>query len=1001
MRQCSIIILLYLVYTNLFAQSYWQQKVDYRINAVWNDSLEKLVATIEIDYTNNSPNTLSFIYIHCWAKAYSSAKSKLNKQLLYQDDQYLQFTRADHKGDMYLDTFYVNNEVAELVDLIDSIDIKKLILNEPLTTNKKITISTKFELKLAGSHISRLGSDGLANYFTQWYPKPAVYDSKGWHPMSYLNLGEFYSEFGNYDVTLSVPDNYVVAASGDLQTLSEIEVLDTLAKFTSTYKFPKRYKKEWSRWQPSKTYKTIRYTIDNAHDFAWCMDPELLLIKGISNTKYKNVPTYTFVKRIHLNSWMNNVPQYIDSALVFYSNHIGEYPYHSATIVDVDDISGGDMEYPSITWINFSAYPEDVIVHEVGHNWFYGALANNERDHHWLDEGLNSFYENKYFYTRFPNAKLNMYSKLLGTKKLLYRNSDYYNYARLAIENEDDSTSLSSYYLDSDNYWVQAYSKPVAGLWYLYESFPREFNLAIHNYYQLYQFKHVSPNDLHKEFQKLIGDQADWFFNSWVVNDHQIDFQLIDAKKENDEFIVRIKNQSNIDLPLFLQTYTRDYELINTYAIPYTDSTDFDDIRIPFDEKAVYIILDKNFTLPDINLKNNIVQIRNNESKEVSLQVKFLTSYDDAFRKRVYFLPSYTYNFYDAGQLGITFHNYSVLPKNTEFHITPSFGLGSFRPGLIAEINSKIYTKKDKLNRFEIKGFAQIQSVKYNADILSCFHIAPTIKYVLENEKNFVQRKFTIGLKNIIQVNQISPNQFLNSEWKALMINRLFFEVEYHKYLLTIRNRLNLEHINDFGINYTSSPISHIPAIKTYNEFNLELIYFKRKSTIKFRLFVGTFIVRPEMVTDVRFRLSGWTGNHDYGFENYYVGRNESSPFFNQQFTHADGDFKIGTFVGQTNQWMITTNIAIDLPMTPIGIFLDMGTYANAANAFPGSNAFVFVTGVYIKGPDDIFEIYFPFIASKDIANNIKLNTNNYFETIRFCFNMNKVKLIKRLRKLF
>ncbi len=134
------------------------------------------------------------------------------------------FSGKEQKGYINRLDFKVNNITAEIEDHPQHIDIVKLILPSPLSPGQKIIITTPFHVKLP-YNFSRGGHDGESYQVTQWYPKPAVYDRNGWHPMPYLDQGEFYSEFGNFDVKITVPENYVVAATGELQNAEEKEWL--------------------------------------------------------------------------------------------------------------------------------------------------------------------------------------------------------------------------------------------------------------------------------------------------------------------------------------------------------------------------------------------------------------------------------------------------------------------------------------------------------------------------------------------------------------------------------------------------------------------------------------------------------------------------------------------------------------------------------------------------------------------------------------------------------
>ena len=298
----------------------------------------------------------------------------------------------------YIDSlsFKVNNQVVEVIYDSVNIDICKIILNQPLKPGDSINISTPFRVKIPSAKISRFGHIDNAYYITQWYPKPAVFDQYGWHAMPYLEQGEYYSEFGSFDVSITLPKNYVVGATGDLQNESELEWLNMKAEndkksyaYTDDKSFP-----------PSDTEtKTLNYKQNNVHDFAWFADKRFHVLKGEVELPHTNkkITLWSMFTNTSASLWKHSL-EYMHDAAYYYSLWIGDYPYNQITCIDGTSATGGGMEYPNITIINSSsdAYElETVIMHEIGHNWFYGILGSNERMHGWMDEGINTFYEQR------------------------------------------------------------------------------------------------------------------------------------------------------------------------------------------------------------------------------------------------------------------------------------------------------------------------------------------------------------------------------------------------------------------------------------------------------------------------------------------------------------------------------------------------------------------------------------------------------------------------------
>jgi hypothetical protein len=491
-----------------YSQSgYWQQQVNYTIDVSLNDKTHTLDGFEHIEYINNSPDTLRFIWFHIWPNAYKTDKTAFSDQLLRNDRTDFYFSDQEDKGYINRLDFKVNDVTAATEDHPEHIDIIKLILPAPLPPSQKAIITTPFHVKLP-KYFSRGGHDGQSYQATQWYPKPAVYDSKGWHPMPYLDQGEFYSEFGSFDVSITLPQNYVVAATGELQNEEEKEWLKTRASFEWR---PAQTKVKSSGGQvktvtesfpaSSASVKTVRFKQDRVHDFAWFADKRFVVNQDtcmLQSGKIITVGAY-YYKKSAKNFW-NNL-HYLKTAARFYSAHLGEYPYNTISVVRGPESPGeiGGMEYPTITLISASDdlnSAGQVVLHEIGHNWFYGILASNERAHPWMDEGMNTFYEEKkYVYDDFDEKAVEAL---------------YYRYI---IQKRDQPIATHSENLSQLNYLLIPYFKASEWMRYI-ESQVGEatFREAMQEYYHRWQFKHPQPEDFKKVLEEKTGRDLDSAF---------------------------------------------------------------------------------------------------------------------------------------------------------------------------------------------------------------------------------------------------------------------------------------------------------------------------------------------------------------------------------------------------------------------------------------------------------------------------------------------------------
>jgi len=202
-------------------KDYWQQEVNYNINVALNDRNHTLKGMLDLEYTNQSPDRLDFIWFHLWPNAYRNENTAYAKQIMRDKDGKKRWKDMKDKGAIDSINFTVDGVSAKTEPDPENIDIIKLILPKTLQPGEKIKIATPFVVKIP-TYSSRSGHLANSYMICQWYPKPAVYDRKGWHQFPYLDQGEFYSEYGNFTVNISLPTSYVVGATGLLQNADEL-----------------------------------------------------------------------------------------------------------------------------------------------------------------------------------------------------------------------------------------------------------------------------------------------------------------------------------------------------------------------------------------------------------------------------------------------------------------------------------------------------------------------------------------------------------------------------------------------------------------------------------------------------------------------------------------------------------------------------------------------------------------------------------------------------------
>jgi hypothetical protein len=520
MKKILIAILMFASLQSLGQQApaYWQQRVDFRINASLNDQEHSIRGVADFTYVNQSPDELSFIWIHCWPNAYKDETSAFAKQLLKEKSGKTRLKAIKDKGFMDSLLFTVNGQSARVEPHPDWNDVVKLVLPAPLKPGDSIRVKTPFFVKLP-TYASRGGHSGQSYMVTQWYPKPAVYDRNGWHAMPYLDRGEFYNDFGTYDVQITLPGSYVVGATGVLQNQDERARYIELGTSNRSTRKDKGYSND-------AAVKTLSFHAEQVTDFAWFADKKFMIeYDTLQLEGSAPIDVFTYHRANTDEGWQRSA-EFVKSAVRFYSSEIGPYAYPVVQAVEgpKNDMSGG-MEYPMITLINMpdaiDSSLDVVITHEVGHNWFPMMVSSNERRYPWMDEGFNTYYEHIYSaekYRTFGGANsLGIPSYLQNNsadelRSMLYRATD-----QVLKTTQPLNTSSEDFKNDAE-YGMVAYERTAIWL-YGFEAVVGKyaFRSAMQNYFQQWRFRHPQPADFQASLEASLQTDLKSMFEALEI----------------------------------------------------------------------------------------------------------------------------------------------------------------------------------------------------------------------------------------------------------------------------------------------------------------------------------------------------------------------------------------------------------------------------------------------------------------------------------------------------
>jgi hypothetical protein len=392
----------------------WQQRVRYEIDVTLDPGPHRLAGHELLVYSNHSPDTLGAAWFHAYPNAFKNENSIFAKESAAAGEDRFHFSRPDERGRIDFQSFRCDGlPVSWKTKLGDETEILAE-LPRAIPPGDSARFDIDFEVRIPFV-FSRLGHIGRHYEISQWYPKIAVYDDLGWHADGYHRDGEFYGDFGDFDVRITLPADYTVAASGELvEPRSEIARLDSLAARTerrqqqsSRAEHARRGRGRKRRPPPvpggsgDQGEKTLRFHAGNVHDFAWFADPRYLLLRKIKDGIRINV----FVLPGNLKKW-EAVPSIESEVLGRFGEWFCPYPYPEMSVADGTPAGTGSMEYPNVVLITGAAPAplrglEFVTTHETAHQWFYGLLGSNEMDEAWLDEGFASYATTRFFERKY------------------------------------------------------------------------------------------------------------------------------------------------------------------------------------------------------------------------------------------------------------------------------------------------------------------------------------------------------------------------------------------------------------------------------------------------------------------------------------------------------------------------------------------------------------------------------------------------------------------------
>jgi Peptidase family M1 domain len=578
--------------------AYWQQRVDYRISATLDPERQELRGRETIHYLNRSPDPLPYLWLFLEQNicAPTSVTNQLDQPPLVFLGSTFDFSCKGFAGGLTLE--HVRVGLRRVPTAVYGTTMR-VDLPRPLAPGQALDLDIGWRFTVPDYGAGRMGRDGTLYELGQWYPRVAVYDDvRGWNHEPYIGGGEFYLEYGRFDVALTVPASYIVGATGvllnpaDVLTATQrVRLAQARGSATPVAIISAEEAGNAARTRPATSGTlTWRFAADSVRDFAFGAAPDFRW----DASGYRRTLVHTLY-RPSAPEW-EEANRMVRDAVQYYSEQWYPYPYAHITSIE-GPIEG--MEYPMITFDPRAPSREErqwVLAHELGHQWVPMIVGSNERLYPWMDEGFNTFID-------LANAARYFSGTPYGDSIEVH---PLHLYADHAIPGKEQPL-ISRPVEVHDLFWT-GYQKPALMMQTLrYEVLGKErFDPAFRQYLRAWAFKHPTPADFFRVMRDASGMDLDFFWRDWIYTTARLDQAVDSVAAVDGQQKVFLSNRGTMTLPLELELTYEDgsTERVRLPVEMWNLGRAFA-YRVRGGKKVTGVVVDPRSVLPDVDRANN------------------------------------------------------------------------------------------------------------------------------------------------------------------------------------------------------------------------------------------------------------------------------------------------------------------------------------------------------------------------------------------------------------
>lgn len=906
------------------------------IQANLDGSTKEISIQQEFTYFNSSKDTLNSIYFNDWSFAYSNKNTALAKRFAEEFKKSLHLAKEEERGSTKITSIVDSDRKGMEWQRTTGEDIIHISLSEPLLPGNSTKLYLSYKVLLPSNKFTPYGYGNNGSYYLRdWYLTPTVYDGK-WNLYSNKNLEDLYTDVTDTKIRLIYPDSVYLG--------SNFKVINSTS-----------FSGQQFAMLQGEHRKSGDIILNPSTKFTLHVTRHLRVITDIKASKYNELLQGVSINRI----------------AEFIHENLGDFPLEQLLVSKIDFDQNplyGLNQLPSfIRPYELQFQFETTFLKTALRSYLRETLFLDPRKEKWVGDALVNYLMIKYVDTYYTDQKLlGKLSTIWGVRSFhladMAFNEQYpFLYMFMARKNLDQPLTTPNDSLIKFNQKIANTYKAGLGLAYLADYIGTEpVDKSVKEFYAEYKLQPVTPGDFEQILVRNSQKDINWFFDTYVTTNKQIDFKIKKVIKQEDSLIVTLKNKTGTNVPISMFGLQQD-SVISKYW--FSNIVDEKSFTIPRNGEE-RLVLNYDQKIPEFNQRDNWKTLNGFFSSNKKLKFQFFKDSEDPYYNQIFYTPVVGFNVYDGITPGLRLTNKTLLERPFIFDFSPSY---AFLEKTFVGYGKLTYRKYHGKSGMYVSNYALRGSTSHFQTNSRYSTFTPSVSFGWRPDNLISNERQSLFVRYINVFRTIDPS-----------LGDLETDPDYS--VLNAR----FTHYNPGILNYFSW-FADAQYANNFSKvvFNLEYRkLYENNRQLNLRFYAGKFL-RNETNSDFfSFALDRPT---DYLFDYNYLGRSEESGIVSQQIILAEGGFKSMLDNPFANDWIVTTNASFNI-WRWIELYGDLGFVKNKGI----DTRFVYDSGVRLNLVTDYFELYFPVYSN----NGWEISQPNYGEKIRFVVTLSPKTLL-------